>query len=131
MKTHTDRVSAMTLNVDIYPTILELAGVNVPDQSQGVSLVPVLAGDTSETRRAWYYEHLVEHLKIEKSEGVRTNRYKYLRFIENDNENELLFDLKTDPYEENNLANVAEYEQLVITMRNKTTQLRDALIDRS
>ena len=128
MKSRPDRVSAMTLNVDIYPTILDFAGVTVPNQSQGISLAPILAGEVRNTREAWYYEHLLEHPNIVKSEGVRTNRYKYLRIIGKGNEGELLFDLINDPYEEHNIARDAEYDQLIEFMRNKTAQLRTAAV---
>lgn len=62
------RVFAMTLNVDIYTTLLELAGLPIPELAQGISLVPLFTRDSDSIRNEWYYEHMFEHPNIAKSE---------------------------------------------------------------
>lgn len=122
------RVSAMTLNIDLYPTLLELAGLPVPESSQGVSLVPLFTGVSNTLRNEWFYEHLFEHPTIVRSEGIRTDRYKYLMYIDKQEEGEFLFDLYNDPYEENNLVGKAEYEHLLQSIRKKIRQMRIDLV---
>ncbi|MFQ6132033.1 MAG: sulfatase, partial [Armatimonadota bacterium] len=73
------RRERMALNIDIAPTILDLAGVPIPDLMQGRSLTPILRGRRVDWRRRFFFEHLMEHPQIIKHEGVRTRRYKYAR----------------------------------------------------
>ena len=64
----------MALNVDLAPTILAMAGVDVPPAIQGRSLVPLLEDEQVDWRSDFYYEHLFVHKHIPKSEGVRGAR---------------------------------------------------------
>ncbi len=124
VKPEVQRVPAMTLNIDLYPTLLELAGLPQSKLSQGISLIPLMAGASNKIRNEWYYEHMFEQPGIAKSEGVRTDRYKYLRHIDNQGKEEFLFDLYNDPFEENNLAGRVGYRRLLKLKRKKTTQMR-------
>ena len=79
----------------------------------------------------FFYEHLFDHRPggatkslIPKTEGVVSERYKYLCYIEEDPPYEQLFDLKTDPYEEHNLVGQSNYEQTLKAMRIRLQQLR-------
>jgi len=94
----------MALNVDIAPTILELAGLKVPHEMQGRSLAPLLRGQKPEWRNDLFCEHLFEHPKIPRSEGVRTERWKYIRYFEQQPVYEELYELKNDPHETVNLS---------------------------
>lgn len=118
------RVRAMTLNIDIYPTILDLASLPIPKMTQGISLVPILTGASKNTRMSWFYEHLFEHSGIAKSEGVRTERHKYLRYIDKREQEEYLFDLCSDPFEENNLVGLPEYEPTLNSFRKEIDKMR-------
>lgn len=93
-------------NIDYAPTILELAGASVPEDIQGVSLVPLLNGESpSDWRRSiyyHYYEYPAEHA-VRRHYGVRTDRYKLIKFYGHDIENWELYDLKKDPKELNNI----------------------------
>jgi len=62
------RVEQMVLNIDIAPTILELAGVDVPLQMQGRSLAPLMAGRKVKWRTDWLYEHLFDYSRIPMSD---------------------------------------------------------------
>lgn len=101
---HGARRDEMVLNVDVAPTILELAGVPAPAEMQGTSLVPLLNGETIPWREDFLYEHRINIRTIPKSEGVRTTRWKYVRYTEQQPVVEQLFDLETDPLEEHDLA---------------------------
>lgn len=111
-------VDGVALNIDIAPTLLDLAGVAAPASMQGRSLVPLVRGQTpSDWRQVWFYEHHFDYKgRIPRSEGVGTDRWKYIRYIDAQPPYEELFDLHTDPYEQHNLAgdkdHVAKLDEL-------------------
>jgi len=109
------------LNIDIAPTILELAAVPVPQQMQGQSLVPLLRGQTPEWRTEFFYEHPFNHPGIPKSEALRTQRYKYARYVDHDYEE--LYDLDSDPHETANLAGDKEYARVLTHLRKRCDEL--------
>jgi arylsulfatase A-like enzyme len=96
------RSDALVSSLDVYPTILDLAGVPVPAHLMGKSLRPVLNNPAATVRECV----VTECVGIPESRlGVghrmaRTDRYKY---ILSDADEEAFFDLKNDPYELNNL----------------------------
>jgi len=102
------RRQQMALNIDLAPTMLSMAGVPVPAGMQGMDLQPLLRDATAKGREHWYYEHVYTpddgRRPIPKSEGVRTERWKYIRYIETSPPLEQLFDLAADPHEEKDLA---------------------------
>jgi len=111
----------MALNVDIAPTILELAGLNVPQQMQGRSLVPLLNKRRPKWRTDFFYEHLFEHKTIAKSEALRTQRWKYARYVDFDYEE--LYDLDNDPAETINLAKDDRYQGILKSLRKHCNDL--------
>jgi len=115
------KLEHMALNVDVAPTVLDLAGVGVPDVMQGRSLAPLLRGKTSEWRTEFYYEHPFEHKAIAKSEAVRTNRWKYMRYPQYGHEE--LYDLRNDPNEVRNLAGEAAYGKTLESLRKRCNEL--------
>lgn len=125
------RVEAMTLNVDLCPTLLDLAGLPPPSGVQGLSLLPMLRGESERTRDAWLYEHLFEHPGIPPSEGVRTAHSKYLRFMNEGEGGELLFDLARDPFEETNLARDPAHRAALLEHRALLERLERELEPRS
>ncbi|MFW6162966.1 MAG: sulfatase/phosphatase domain-containing protein, partial [Planctomycetota bacterium] len=117
----------MVLNVDVCPTMLEMAGVPVPEAVQGRSVVPLLRGETpGDWRTGFFCEHLFDHGKIPKYEGVRTTRWKYARYFEQDPVHEELHDLEEDPKETTNLADDPKYRDVLERLRQRCDELRDA-----
>ena len=122
--------SHMVLNVDVAPTLLELAGVHVPGWMQGRSMVPLLEARMPAWRSAFmyeYYEYPAEHC-VRKNRGVRTDRWKLIHFWEQPEEWEL-YDLKGDPDETRNLAGEREHAATVAQLRRTLVRLRDELGD--
>jgi arylsulfatase A-like enzyme len=112
------------LNIDIAPTIIQLAGLKVPQQMQGRSLLPLLRGKRANWRTDFFYEHLFEHTTIPKTEALRTRRFKYARYIEYGYEE--LYDLKSDPHETQNLAKTQKYSQILKSLRKRCDKLLQA-----
>ncbi len=104
-------------NLDLAPTILELAGVDVPDQMQGNSMLPLLSGDKPDSwRKALYYHFYESGWGVAKHEGIRTERYKLIRFYGQEEFWEL-FDLETDPKELHNLYDEPSYSALTTELK--------------
>jgi arylsulfatase A-like enzyme len=98
------RVAEMALNIDLAPTMLDLAGIGVPPAMQGRSLTPLLRGEASDWREDWFYEHTYRGHAIAATEGIRSDRWKYVRYVDEDPPLEQLFDLQNDPHERRDLA---------------------------
>jgi arylsulfatase A-like enzyme len=116
----------MALNLDIPPTILELAGVQIPDWMQGQSLVPFMQGTAPATWRTdWLYEYY-EYPGIENvmpHRGVRTERYKLIHYFLAPEEFEL-YDLQEDPGELHNLAYDPAHAKLRQQLIDRVAELR-------
>jgi len=97
------RARQMVLNIDLAPTLLELAGIVPPTAIQGRSLVPILEDAATPGRTAWLYEHFpVFPIPIPGITAIRTANYKYVEYQEDLRPREL-FDLTKDPREQTNL----------------------------
>ncbi|MGD9721149.1 MAG: sulfatase [Pirellulales bacterium] len=120
------RCTEMALNIDLAPTLLALAGTRVPSGMQGQSLVPLVAGERPAWRDEFFYEHHFEHPRIPPSEGVRSKRWKYMRFVDSEPLYEELYDLAADPLEEFNLAGAKEHAETLAEMRGKWQHWREA-----
>lgn len=119
------KVQSMALNVDVAPTMLDLAGVAVPSSMQGRSLKPLLAGEKpADWRSEFFYEHHAVPGRIPPVEAVRTGRWKYIRWIKADPVVEELYDLQNDPLEEKNVVADAANAALLKEMREKWEQYR-------
>jgi arylsulfatase A-like enzyme len=100
--------------------MLSMAGIEPPEVMQGRDLQPLLAGQTpSDWRTEFFYEHHSVANRIPPSEGVRTERWKYIRWINEEPVLEELYDLKSDPLEEHNLVRDAEHADILGGLRNK------------
>jgi arylsulfatase A-like enzyme len=119
--------SKMALNVDLTPTLLDLAGVPAAKEHQGRSLVPLLKGEPpANWRTDFFYEHLFDRKNIPKSECVRTERFTYVRWFEQDPVVEELYDHTADFDQVKNLIADPEFAGVRDRLRKRTTELRDA-----
>jgi N-acetylglucosamine-6-sulfatase len=114
------------LNIDLAPTLLSLAGVVVPREMQGRSLVPLLKG----ARPAWrnsllleYYSDKVFPRIVQMGyKAVRDQRWKYIHYLELDGMDEL-YDLKVDPFELRNLAGEPGAQATLAGMKRELARL--------
>ncbi len=118
----------MVLNIDLAPTMLRMAGVDVPGVMQGRDLAPLLTDPRRPWREDWYYEHTYRpaapRRSLASSEGVRTKRWKYIRYTDQKPVFEQLFDLQADPNERQNLAGLPVHRKMLDTLRKRTDVLR-------
>lgn len=118
---------SMILNADVAPTIVELAGVEIPAHYQGRSLVPWMNGRRpSDWRTDFFCEHLMDNPSIPKWEGVRGERYVYARYFEQEPPFEFLHDLQADPDQLKNFVGDPAYADALQTARQRMVELRDS-----
>ena len=111
-------------NIDYAPTFLEVAGLDIPGEIQGDSLVPILKGGTPNWRKSLYYAYyeLGEHA-VPQHFGVRTDRHKLIFFPLTNEWN--LFDLETDPGEMRSVYDQQDYQQVRAEMSAEFSRLRE------
>ncbi len=120
----------MVLNIDLAPTMLDFAGIEIPKAMQGRSWRPVLEGRDPEGREHWLYEYNWEKAYPwdPTQYGIRGRRFKYIRYPEIGNTDpdypmkgelpyEELYDLQTDPLEMRNLAKDPASASMLTQMR--------------
>ena len=111
------------LNLDLPSTFLSWAGVEIPKRYQGKSFHKLIADSKPiPWRTHTFHEHFAVRHRIPAFEGMRSNRYKYVRYIDEGNY-EFLHDLRKDPKELVNLAGDPKYAKKLQEMR-KLTDLR-------
>jgi arylsulfatase A-like enzyme len=126
----------LVANIDFAPTIIALAGVAIPDEIQGISLLPMLYGDKSRCQHdAIYYrywQHLL-HRNVTAHYGIRTKKYKLIYYngqshgltdFEDTEPEWELFDLQKDSIEMVNCYNDSMYNQVINELKQNLSQLR-------
>lgn len=130
-------LDALVSQLDIFPTVCDILKTKMPEELQGVSMVPLLEGDTDRVREEIFAE-INFHAAYEPARCIRTGRYKLIRFLDCYNgivpsncddgqgkhflmehgyaheirEREMLFDLYLDPVERVNRINDSRYSQV-------------------
>lgn len=121
-------VKQLTQNIDFGPTFLDLAGAQPLTAAHGKSLVPVMSKQTGDEpfRDAIYY-HYYESQSVHMVPamfGVRTDRYKLIRYYEPQWDMWEMFDLEKDPEEMNNVAEDAAYQEIRKDLEQRLIKLR-------
>ena len=113
-------VQEMALNIDIAPTIIELAGLEAPSSYQGMSLLPLINQSTDTIwRDEFFFEHMYQPKRtfIPPTVGLRTEKWKYIDFYKN--EFQQLYDLANDPQEKFNLIDSIHHQDIVNALSQK------------
>ncbi len=118
-------ISELVQNIDHAPTLLDIAGVKVPEDMHGHSLVPLLsANNTKNWRKALYYhyhEYPGEH-SVRRHFGIHDGRYKLIRFYYDIDEWEF-YDLENDPHEIQNMYGHPDYASIIEGMKSDLREL--------
>jgi N-sulfoglucosamine sulfohydrolase len=144
-------VDALVSHIDVYPTLCDFLGIERPDFLQGVSLMPVLRGETDEVRHE-IFAGSTWHAAYEPQRCVRTTRHKYIRrfgdrrtpVLPNTDDGpskelllrngwgereipfEQLYDLVFDPNETQNLIHDPAYADVLTDLRGRLDEwMRD------
>ena len=115
--------------LDLPETFLAVAGAAIPDDMQGLSLVPVLEGKTPDDWRKTFYYHYYEYPAVhmvKRHEGVYDVRFKLIHFY-NDIDEWELYDNATDPLEMQNVIDLPQYKDDVARLRMELERLRNEL----
>ena len=119
----------MVLDVDIAPTLLDLAGVKIPERMQGRSLMNLARGDVGNWRKDWLY-HFYEYPKpgyVQPHRGIRTGRYKLIHYYLTQKYE--LYDLHADPGEIRNVYGAKEYATVQGQLWKRLAELRQQVGD--
>ena len=113
----------LVMNLDIAPTILDAAKIQVPNDMQGRSFLPLVNGTQKKGRDAMYYHYYEngEH-SVSPHFGISTGRYKLIRFYTRV-EGWELFDLQKDPKEMKNVYGQNGYEKITVNLKKQLLQL--------
>lgn len=131
-------------SIDLTRTMLDYAGVEAPELMEGRSVRPLIEGRETDWRGELFLESLFTMRDNPFQEGIRTNRWKYIRMYDGlmnfkeadvdfngrEPEFELLFDLESDPGERTNLASVPDHAAILAALREKTAAESIAINER-
>jgi len=117
------RADQMILNIDLAPSLLEMAGLPTPEGMEGRSFVPALQSGSAPGRRAWLYEYHADFpFRAPSSYAVRTNQHIYIEF-EGRRDCEL-YDLREDPRQRINLIHTDEGRKIAGALKAMLEDLK-------
>ncbi|MBN8655105.1 MAG: sulfatase [Anaerolineae bacterium] len=122
-KARTD--SSLVANIDLYSTIADWAGFQVPETVDGLDMVPLLEDPAA----PWRDAILIEHWPTEEGVGsmipefyaIRTEEWKYTEYSTGEVE---LYDLVNDPYELQNVAGKNDYREIQAELVARLQELK-------
>ncbi|HMU47781.1 MAG TPA: sulfatase [Chitinophagaceae bacterium] len=123
-------INEMVQNIDFAPTILDIAGVKIPNSMQGISLKPLITGERKKLSRKYLYYHYYEFVRdhtVIPHLAIRSDRYKLIYFY-TANEWEL-YDLLNDPEEQTNLISSHQHKKIIEQLKKELLKLRDKYDD--
>ena len=119
-------VDDIITNIDFAPTLLEMAGIPVPEAVQGNSFFSNLKGKTAEDWRQSMYYHYYEfpyYHRVQPHYGIRNQRYKLIHFYYDVDVWEF-YDLQKDPSEMNNLISSDTHAELIDSLKTELYRLK-------
>ncbi len=121
-------INGLVVSVDLAPTILDVAGVEIPKHIQGTSLTPLMLGQKDEIHDSILIEFYSHENPFPWTASldyriVRKGMYKYIRWIRFDEDKAELYDLEKDPYELNNLVKDPDMSSVVADLKKDLRRL--------
>ena len=120
----------IAINTDFAPSFMDAAGLAVPAEMQGKSLVPLFKGEKpTDWRKSFYYRYYHDpgHHNTRAHYGVRTETHKLIHYWKKDQWE--LFDLGSDPKELKNIYNDPAQKEIVAKLKDELNRLRKELKD--
>ncbi len=117
------RHEAFVYLYDVFPTVCDKAGIEIPDSVEGKSFAHLLDGESEETFRNELYLIFDEFIR-----GIKDDNYKLIEYRNGDEKEDkwtFLYNIKSDPWETVNLADNKEYKEKVEQMRKLIIRYRD------
>ena len=109
--------------IDVFPTICDMIGISEEGNVDGISMYPLLQDKKVENVVAYIESSPAIQIKTNDVIGIRTSRYKYFRSRYDADNNIHLYDLKNDPYEDENIADKSE--EICIEMEKTLKKIID------
>jgi arylsulfatase A-like enzyme len=114
------RTDAYAYLFDIFPTLCDLADIEVPESVEGLSLMDAIKDPEATVRESLYFAYMG------KQRAVKDDRFKLIEYVVDGRHTRTqLFDLQNDPWEINNLADSPKYTQNLESLREKLAHYRD------
>ncbi|MCF6224304.1 MAG: sulfatase [Flavobacteriaceae bacterium] len=113
----------MVLNIDVAPTILDYAGVTIPETMQGENVRNILYQENTPWRSDFLFEHPFKYETLPRSEGIVTKDWKYVRYLDRQPGYEWMFHTETDPLEKQNLAENEKYADIKGRLKKRFEEL--------
>ena len=110
------RTDSIVELVDIFPTLADLAGLDIPASVQGKSLKPILVDREAVVKRG--------AISFSQGTALRTSRWAYMRY---EDDTEELYDMQDDPQQFDNLAEVHEYQDQLRKLRQRLDDRLDSI----
>ena len=119
-------VSEVVANIDVAPTLLQTAGVAIPTQMQGRSMLPLVKGEAADWRDYLLYEYYWErnYPQTQTMHALRGNQFKYIRYHGIWDTDEL-YDIKADPRERTNMINDPAHAGRIAEMNKRLFEVLD------
>ncbi len=108
---------------DVFPTLCEKIGIDIPSSTDGKSFAKLLDGKNGDEHRDELYLIFDEFVR-----GIKDKRYKLIEYRNGDTEEDkwtFLYDLKNDPWEKNSLAKDEKYRDILLHLRERMLSHRD------
>jgi arylsulfatase A-like enzyme len=119
------QVQELVSLVDLTPTLLDAAGISIPDVMQGSSILPII----NKQETSWAEEVFVQISETNNARAIRTERWKYGVMAPEPSGNDqmgsdvyeeaCLYDLHADPYELHNIIGITAFDAVAADMRQR------------
>ena len=119
------KADQMVLNVDLAQSLLEVAGITVPDNMEGESFVPILKSANAPGRKAWLYEYYKDFpYNVPAVNAVRTRDHIYMEY--DSRRPPELYDIEKDPRQKKNLTGTPEGKRLIPELQKTLIDLKQS-----
>jgi N-acetylglucosamine-6-sulfatase len=123
------KIDQMALSIDLAPTLLEIGGAKPAGKIHGRSLLRLLRGEKTDWRSSFLIEYFSDHTMPRTADmgyqALRTERWKYIHYTDLRDMDEL-YDLRSDPYEMQNLIGDSTASKNLNSLRTELERLVDS-----